>query len=98
MTRLVRTPLWFKHNPEKMHQIDDSYNWIEPIDIAKAMLELIEVADYKGGDVIDVVAKGARRKVELFNDSGPFGLGKQRDTDHALEPSTAAIIKKERGE
>ena len=81
-----------------MHQIDASFNWIQPVDIASTMLEMVEESQYDGGDIIEVTKKGSKRKVGLFNDPGPFGSGPTKGAAQKIEPTVLAIMKTEKEE
>lgn len=58
---IVRTPLWTASPKGSMLTTDDE--WVEPEEVAEAMLDMIE-GMYHGGDVIEVLAK-TRREVPL---------------------------------
>ncbi|KAB8446260.1 hypothetical protein FH972_025241 [Carpinus fangiana] len=71
---LVKTPLWTDH-PEKLKGIsDDQDTWISPQEIAQMMLRLVQDDEYTGGDMVEVGADGTR-KVPMFGNEGPRGLG-----------------------
>lgn len=90
--------MWFKENPEKMEGIDASFKWLQPIDIAQVMIEMCESDEYKGGEVVEVAVKGQKRKVGLFNDPGPFGMGETKGAKATVGKNLAAIIAREKGE
>lgn len=48
----VRTPLWFKENPDKLKSVGEDNVWIEPSEIAEVLLKLCEDPAYKGGTVL----------------------------------------------
>ncbi|KAG4273300.1 3-hydroxybutyrate dehydrogenase [Fusarium proliferatum] len=71
---VIKTPLWTEH-PEKLAWIDGAKDeWVEPEDVALAMLSLVEKEEYVGGTVLEV-GKGQTREVHVLNDSGPSGSG-----------------------
>lgn len=49
--------------------------WITPKEIAEAMLDIVQKAEYVGGSVVEV-GLGGRRMVEGLNDPGPSGEGR----------------------
>ncbi|EME85080.1 uncharacterized protein MYCFIDRAFT_41376 [Pseudocercospora fijiensis CIRAD86] len=71
---IIRTPLWTEH-PEKMTFLDTEQDeWVEPEDVAEAMLRCVESDDVVGGWVLEVL-KGRTRNVDWRNDPGPEGPG-----------------------
>jgi hypothetical protein len=94
---LVATPLWFEHNKEKLKAIGEIDSWIQPVEIAELMLDMCEKTEYKGGDVIEACGRDKNRKVELFNDPGPPGIGKSKGANLNLEQDVFKIIEKEKG-
>ncbi|QIW94731.1 hypothetical protein AMS68_000249 [Peltaster fructicola] len=67
---VIRTPLWTEH-PEKLRMIDESKDvWVEPEDVAKAMLRCCEDDTIVGGSIVEVL-KESIRFVEVLNDPGP---------------------------
>lgn len=71
---VIKTPLWTEH-PEKTAWLDQSKDeWVEPEDVALAMLSLIEEEEHVGGTVLEV-GKNQTRKVSILNDPGPSGAG-----------------------
>ncbi|KAF5724791.1 15-hydroxyprostaglandin dehydrogenase [Fusarium mundagurra] len=71
---VIKTPLWTEH-PEKLAWIDIAKDeWVEPEDVALAMLSLVEKDEYVGGTVLEV-GKGQTREVHILNDVGPSGSG-----------------------
>ncbi|KAF5573945.1 15-hydroxyprostaglandin dehydrogenase [Fusarium pseudoanthophilum] len=71
---VIKTPLWTEH-PEKLAWIDGTKDeWVEPEDVALAMLSLVEKDEYVGGTVLEV-GKGQTREVHVLNDAGPSGSG-----------------------
>lgn len=72
---VVKTPLWLD-NPDKLYWVSESKDqWVTPEDVAEGMLELVVKEEYVGGTVLEIGAVGHKRKVEIFNDSGPNGPG-----------------------
>lgn len=62
-------------NSEKLKMIDEGADeWVEPEEVAKVMLELVEKAENVGGTVLEV-GKGKVRRVEAVNDPGAEGSG-----------------------
>ncbi|KAG9256365.1 uncharacterized protein F5Z01DRAFT_720516 [Emericellopsis atlantica] len=71
---VIRTPLWTEH-PDKLRWIDQAKDeWVEPEEVAQAMLDLIQEEDYAGGTVLEV-GKDHVRRVQVLNDPGPQGPG-----------------------
>ncbi|KAL2202458.1 NAD(P)-binding protein [Sarocladium strictum] len=71
---VIRTPLWTEH-PEKLAWIEEGKDeWVEPEDVALAMIGLIEEEKYVGGTVLEV-GKDQTREVRILNDPGPSGAG-----------------------
>ncbi|KAI5362089.1 Putative short-chain dehydrogenase/reductase SDR, NAD(P)-binding domain superfamily [Septoria linicola] len=71
---IIRTPLWTEH-PEKLTLLDEKRDeWVEPEEVAAAMLECVESEEKVGGWVLEVV-KDATRNVDWRNDPGPQGPG-----------------------
>jgi NAD(P)-dependent dehydrogenase (short-subunit alcohol dehydrogenase family) len=71
---VIRTPLWTEH-PEKLAWLDSAKDeWVEPEDVALAMLSLVEKDQYVGGTVLEV-GKDQTREVTVLNDVGPSGSG-----------------------
>ncbi|KAF4337206.1 15-hydroxyprostaglandin dehydrogenase [Fusarium beomiforme] len=71
---VIRTPLWTEH-PEKLAWIDNAKDeWVEPEDVALAMLSLIEKEQYGGGTILEV-GKDQTREVNVLHDAGPSGSG-----------------------
>ncbi|KAG5750448.1 hypothetical protein H9Q72_011815 [Fusarium xylarioides] len=71
---VIKTPLWTEH-PEKLAWIDGAKDeWVEPEDVALAMLSVVEKDEYVGGTVLEV-GKGQTREVHVLNDVGPSGSG-----------------------
>jgi NAD(P)-dependent dehydrogenase (short-subunit alcohol dehydrogenase family) len=68
---VIRTPLWTE-NPEKTHLVDEARDaWVEPREVAEAMLALCEDPQYPGGTVLEV-GKAYTRVVGQFGDMGPM--------------------------
>ncbi|EMC93731.1 hypothetical protein BAUCODRAFT_112155 [Baudoinia panamericana UAMH 10762] len=71
---VIKTPLWTDH-PEKLKMVDESQDaWVEPEEVAEAMLRCCEDQTVTGGYVMEVV-KGKTRYVDWKMDPGPSGLG-----------------------
>jgi len=71
---VIKTPLWLEH-PEKMKMLDqDVDEWVEPEEVADAMLQCCEGDDIIGGYIMEV-SKGRTRHVNWKNDPGPSGPG-----------------------
>lgn len=67
---IIKTPLWTEH-PEKLRMLDvGEINWIEPDEVADAMLRCCVDDDLPGGTVLEVT-KGHTRKVDWRMDPGP---------------------------
>lgn len=71
---VIKTPLWVEH-PEKLKFIDESKDaWVEPEEVAEAMLRCCEDDEVVGGYIMEVL-KQKTRPVTAFNDPGPSGPG-----------------------
>ncbi|KAI5817646.1 hypothetical protein BZA77DRAFT_309064 [Pyronema omphalodes] len=67
---IVKTPLW-EQSPEKLEMfVEGKDEWVEPEEVAEAMLRLLEDVELPGGTVLEV-AKNHQRVVAYFNDPGP---------------------------
>jgi len=71
---VIKTPLWTEH-PEKLKMLDANVDaWVEPEEVAEAMLRCCEDDSVVGGYVMEVL-KGQTRNVNWRNDPGPTGPG-----------------------
>ncbi|CAK4032421.1 Carbonyl reductase family member 4 [Lecanosticta acicola] len=71
---VIRTPLWTEH-PEKMLMLKEEQDeWVEPEEVAEAMLRCCEDDMVDGGYVMEVL-KGRTRHVDWKMDPGPQGPG-----------------------
>lgn len=71
---VIKTPLWTEH-AEKLKMIDESKDvWVEPEEVAEAMLRCVVDADIVGGYVMEVT-KSKTRSVGWRMDPGPEGDG-----------------------
>ena len=71
---MIRTPLWTDH-PEKSKMLDEEKDaWVEPDEVARALLRCCEDPEIVGGYVMEVL-KDATRNVEWFNAPAPTGPG-----------------------
>ena len=71
---IIKTPLWTEH-PEKLKFLEEGKDeWVEPEEVAAAMVRCLEESDLGGGVILEVGAKQTR-KVAAFNDPGPSGPG-----------------------
>ncbi|KAK4540128.1 hypothetical protein LTR36_009793 [Oleoguttula mirabilis] len=71
---IIKTPLWTDH-PEKLKMLDENVDaWVEPIEVAEAMLRCCEDKTVVGGWVLEVT-KGNTRNVDWREDPGPSGPG-----------------------
>ncbi|KAK5123757.1 hypothetical protein LTR85_002393 [Meristemomyces frigidus] len=71
---IIKTPLWTEH-PEKMKMLDENIDaWVEPEEVADAMLRCCEDKTVVGGWVLEVT-KGKTRNVGWRDDPGPTGPG-----------------------
>lgn len=68
---VIKTPLWTEH-PEKLQMIsNESDAWVEPEEVAEAMLRCCEDDTVGGGYVMEVV-KGRTRRVDWKMDPGEY--------------------------
>lgn len=71
---IIKTPLWTEH-PEKLQMINaEQDSWVEPDEVAKAMLRCVEDPEVGGGYVMEVL-KNKTRRVDWRMDPGPQGPG-----------------------
>lgn len=71
---VIRTPLWTEH-AEKLVMVDEAQDvWVEPEEVAEAMLRCVVEPEIGGGYVMEVL-KGATRHVDWRMDPGPQGEG-----------------------
>jgi hypothetical protein len=95
---MVNTPLWHKENPEKLKSVDETSDlWIEPLEIAEVMLDLVQSPQHRGGTIIEASGKGRTRVVEIFNDAGPPGIGHSAGANTVLEQEVFDMLKRENG-
>lgn len=71
---IIKTPLWTEH-PEKLQMLNAEQDaWVEPEEVAEAMLRCCEDDVIVGGYVMEVL-KGKTRNVDWKMDPGPQGPG-----------------------
>lgn len=71
---VIKTPLWTDH-AEKLVQVDPKKDvWVEPEEVADAMMRCVEEDGIGGGYVMEVT-KGRTRSVGWKMDPGPDGEG-----------------------
>lgn len=71
---VVRTPLWLDH-PDKLAMVDEAKDvWVTPEEVADAMVELVEKAEYVGGTILEIGHEHRRIVPHLMN-PGPSGAG-----------------------
>lgn len=71
---VIKTPLWTDH-AEKLALFDQEKDiWVEPEEVADAMLRCVEDENVGGGYVMEVT-KGRTRNVDWRMDPGPEGDG-----------------------
>ncbi|SMR48945.1 unnamed protein product [Zymoseptoria tritici ST99CH_1A5] len=71
---IIKTPLWTDH-PEKLAMLDEKQDeWVEPEEVAEAMLRCVEDPEVGAGWVLEVL-KGKTRNVEWMNAGPPEGPG-----------------------
>ncbi|KAL7275765.1 hypothetical protein RUND412_001272 [Rhizina undulata] len=94
---VIRTPLWTER-PEKLKMIDEGVDeWVEPEEVAEAMLHLVESDVMRGGTILEV-GKGQTRVVTTYMDPGPSGPGHTVAKNYLSEREVLAILKAERDE
>lgn len=93
---MVRTPLWFKENPERLRSVGETDLWIEPSEIAEIMYDACVNPAIKGGTVIEASGQGRTRNVDVFNDPGTPGIGSSKGANEELEKDVFAMLKLER--
>lgn len=88
---IVKTPIWTEH-PEKNkvlnQKAEDDNEWVTPQEVAEVMLACVEKSTLEtgvpgeppiaitGGSCLEVLA-GTVRDVPLYNNPGPFALGRK---------------------
>lgn len=71
---VIKTPLWTEH-PEKLQMVNSEQDeWVEPEEVAEAMLRCAEDPEVGGAYVMEVL-KHRTRKVDWKMDPGPQGPG-----------------------
>lgn len=71
---VIKTPLWTDH-AEKLAQVDPAKDvWVEPEEVADAMMRCVEEEEIGGGYIMEVT-KGRTRSVGWRMDPGPEGPG-----------------------
>ena len=91
---IIRTPLWTDH-PEKLIMLDQERDeWVEPEEVAAAMLECVQSVDIGGGIVLEV-GKGFTREVKSFNDPGPSGRGMQVSHREVLQQEALTWLRED---
>jgi NAD(P)-dependent dehydrogenase (short-subunit alcohol dehydrogenase family) len=92
---MVNTPLWTNY-PEKIKAV--SWNEedvvLEPEELADAMLRLVEGEDYEGGTVLEVLAEGKTRRVEVDSPVAD-GKGATMSRMHLVTRDTVEILRRE---
>jgi NAD(P)-dependent dehydrogenase (short-subunit alcohol dehydrogenase family) len=92
---MVNTPLWTDY-PEKMKAV--SWNKqdvvLEPEEVAEAMVRLVEGAQYPGGTVLEVLAEGRTRRVEVDSPVAE-GRGATMSLMHMVTEDTVQILRRE---
>lgn len=69
---MVRTPLWSGQDDMKGF-LDSPMDWLEPEEIARAMMRIVTTDEYSGGQVVEVTLNNIRLQ-EVLNDAGPPAL------------------------
>jgi hypothetical protein len=93
---MVKTPLWFKENPERLKSVGQSDLWIMPAEIAEVLYDVCVNPAIEGGTIIEASGQGRTRKVEIFNDAGPPGIGHDKGANDELEKDVLALLTKEK--
>jgi NAD(P)-dependent dehydrogenase (short-subunit alcohol dehydrogenase family) len=92
---MVNTPLWTDY-PEKMKAV--SWNKqdvvLEPEEVVEAMVRLVEGAQYPGGTVLEVLAEGRTRRVEVDSPVAE-GRGATMSLMHMVTEDTVQILRRE---
>jgi 3-hydroxybutyrate dehydrogenase len=90
----IMTPLWTDH-PDKMQMVGDKPGWVTPAFVAQAMLDLVEKEEYVGGTILEVGK--TVRKVEAFNDPGPWAGENNVESDDGIEEPAWDSMRKQFG-
>jgi 3-hydroxybutyrate dehydrogenase len=90
---MVKTPLWTA-NPENMKMVGEQDVMLSPRELAEAMLELTESAEYPGGSVLEVL-KGKTRLVGISSEP-PSGEGSTMSNMGLIYEDSMAILERER--
>ncbi|OCK88091.1 uncharacterized protein K441DRAFT_430089, partial [Cenococcum geophilum 1.58] len=72
---MIRTPLWFRENPDKLKSVGEGDIWIEPSEITEVLLKLCEDQAYKDGTVLEASGQGRTRVALVLNDPGSSTVG-----------------------
>lgn len=95
---VIRTPLWEDH-PEKLKMFEEGKDeWVEPEEVAEAMMRLVQDPKLPGGTILEVGAKNTR-VVQYYGDPGPLGGGLKGHSlgrVHLLDDEMIEVLKKER--
>lgn len=90
---MVKTPLWTA-NPENMKMVGEQDVMLSPRELAEAMLELTESAEYPGGSVLEVL-KGKTRLVGISSEP-PSGDGSTMSNMGLIYEDSMEILERER--
>lgn len=71
---IIRTPMWLEHQEKLKALAQGKDEFVEPEEVAEAMLRCCEDDEVGGGYVMEVL-KGATRRVGWRMDPGPQGPG-----------------------
>ena len=67
---MVRTPLWTTDQEDMKPFLGFPFDWLTPDEVARAMMRVVLMDDYVGGQVVEAT-KGRLRLQEVLNDPGP---------------------------
>jgi NAD(P)-dependent dehydrogenase (short-subunit alcohol dehydrogenase family) len=92
---MVNTPLWTQH-PDKLKAVswNEADVVLEPEEVADAMLRLVQGAEYAGGTVLEVLAEGRTRSVEVDSPVAE-GRGATMSNMHLVTRDTVEILRRE---
>lgn len=81
---MIRTPLWFRENPDKLKSVGEGDIWIEPSEITEVLLKLCEDQAYKDGTVLEASGQGRTRVALVLNDPGSSTVGHDKGANRRL--------------
>lgn len=81
---MVRTPLRFRENPDKLKSVGEGDIWIEPSEVAEVLLKLCEDQAYKDEVAFEASGQGRARVVLVLSDPGSSTVGHDKGANRRL--------------